>query len=233
MTQVRAIIFDKDGTLFDFSRTWEAWAATFLQRLTSDPDQAQSIGKAIGFNVAAQRFNADSVVIAGTPMEVAQALADALPHLPFEDVVRLINEEAERAPQVEAVPLLPLLTELLAQDVRLAVVTNDAEASAHAHLLAAGVSSHFDFVAGCDSGFGAKPEPGQLVACVESFGLSPSEVLMVGDSTHDLIAANALGMRSVGVLTGMAEHVTLAPLATAVLPDIGHLPAWLAGTTKP
>ena len=49
---------------------------------------------------------------------------------------------------------------------------------------------------------------------------------MVGDSTHDLIAGRAAGMQTVGVLTGMAE-AELAPLADAVLPDIGHLPDWL------
>ena len=29
---VRGIVFDKDGTLFDFATTWEAWAAAFLMR---------------------------------------------------------------------------------------------------------------------------------------------------------------------------------------------------------
>ena len=86
-----------------------------------------------------------------------------------------------------------------------------------------------DFIAGCDSGHGAKPQPGQLLAFAERIGLSPDRIVMVGDSTHDLIAGRSAGMQTVAVLTGLAEAAVLAPYADAVLPDIGHLPAWLAG----
>ena len=34
-------------------------------------------------------------------------------------------------------------------------------------------------------------------------------------------------MRTVAVLTGLAEAADLAPYATVVLPDIGHIPAWI------
>ena len=51
---------------------------------------------------------------------------------------------------------------------------------------------------------------------------------MVGDSTHDLRAGRAAGMRAVAVLTGLAEADELAPLADAVLPDVSHLPAWIS-----
>ena len=34
-------------------------------------------------------------------------------------------------------------------------------------------------------------------------------------------------MRTVAVLTGLADTATLSPLADVVLPDIGHLAAWL------
>jgi phosphoglycolate phosphatase len=36
-------------------------------------------------------------------------------------------------------------------------------------------------------------------------------------------------MRTLGVLTGLAPEAELAPLADAVLPHIGHIPAWLDG----
>jgi len=42
-----------------------------------------------------------------------------------------------------------------------------------------------------------------------------------------LHAGHAAGMRTVAVLTGMADEATLAPLADVVLPNIGHLPEWL------
>ena len=42
-----------------------------------------------------------------------------------------------------------------------------------------------------------------------------------------LQAARAAGMRTVGVLTGMAGPEDLMPYADVVLPDIGHIPGWL------
>ncbi len=56
---------------------------------------------------------------------------------------------------------------------------------------------------------------------------------MVGDSTHDLAAAREAGFRAVAVLTGPADFAELAPLAEAVLPDIGHLEDWLARRNGP
>lgn len=228
--RVDAILFDKDGTLFDFGATWEGWAESFLLRATGgDRARAARIGQHIGFDLQARRFEPGSIVIAGTPDEVTERL---LPHFPdrgFDDILRMLNEEAEHAPQAEAVPLLPLLGRLRDLGLRLGVATNDAEGPALVHLEAAGVRGYFDFIAGCDSGHGAKPQPGQLLAFAERIGLSPDRIVMVGDSTHDLIAGRSAGMQTVAVLTGLAEAAVLAPYADAVLPDIGHLPAWLAG----
>jgi phosphoglycolate phosphatase len=96
-----------------------------------------------------------------------------------------------------------------------------------AHLDTAKVRHLFDFIAGFDSGYGAKPAPQPLLAFAAAMGLAPEQVVMVGDSTHDLIAGRAAGMKTIAVLTGMAGPADLAPLADAVLPDIGHIPGWL------
>lgn len=227
MSDVRGILFDKDGTLFDFSKTWEAWAASFLRRIGNDEHHATLLGAAVGFDLPAQRFARDSIVIAGTPAEVAQALTHQLPGRSNAEMLSLINEEAEKAPQSEVVPLKPFINELKAKGYYVGVVTNDAEQPARAHLDAAGVTSLFDFIAGFDSGFGAKPDAGQLLAFAKYMRIAPETVLMVGDSTHDLIAAERAGMRAVGVLTGLADEQSLTPLADTVLAHIGHLPTWL------
>ena len=59
-------------------------------------------------------------------------------------------------------------------------------------------------------------------------GLPPASIAMIGDSRHDLLAGRAAGMPTVAVLTGVAEAAELASVADAVLPDIGHLPDWIA-----
>jgi phosphoglycolate phosphatase len=229
MSELQGLIFDKDGTLFEFSATWEAWAQAFLLRLTDgDRAAAAKIGQDIGFDMATRKFASDSVAIAGTPDEIAQALAPHFPDLSPDGMLAMLNDEATMAPQVEAVPLIPYLTGLRAQGIKLGVATNDSEEPALAHLNSAGVVELFDFIAGFDSGYGAKPAAGQLLAFCKQTGCDPSRVAMVGDSTHDLMAGKAAGMRCIAVLTGMAPRDVLAPYAEVVLPDIGHIPDWLS-----
>lgn len=230
MKEIKGLIFDKDGTLFDFAATWEAWATAFLLRAAAgDRARARHVGSHIGFDLDAQKFDRDSVVIAGTAGEVSQALHVHFPEMTLAQMSELLDYEAERAPQEQAVPLDPLLRGLRDAGFALGVATNDSERPARAHLMQAGVQDHFDFIVGFDSGFGGKPAPGQLLAFAEHTGLDPTAIAMVGDSTHDLHAGRAAGMHCVGVLTGLADADELSPFADVVLPDIGHLPAWLSG----
>ncbi|KIC42110.1 phosphatase [Ruegeria sp. ANG-R] len=226
---IDALVFDKDGTLFDFAATWGTFGRTALERL-SDGDMrlASELGRAIGFDLAQESYEPDSVVIAGTVDEVAGALKPHLPELSLEQLVETLNRASAEARQIPAVPLAPFLDELRQAGLKLGVATNDAEMPALQHLHSVGVRDHFDFVAGYDSGHGYKPGPGQLLAFARHVEVEPSCIAMVGDSLHDLEAGRAAGMATIGVLTGMATAETLEPLADVVLPDIGHIPGWLS-----
>jgi phosphoglycolate phosphatase len=179
------------------------------------------------FDLGAGRFNPTSLVIAGTNREAAECVAQALPELEVAQIEHELMIRASQAPLAPAVPLAPFLDGLSSQGLKLGVMTNDSEFGARSHLQSAGVEAHFDFIAGFDSGHGAKPAPDPLLAFARDVGLAPDRVVMVGDSAHDLIAGRAAGMQTVGVLTGMAGHDELAALADIVLPDIGHLPGWI------
>ena len=229
MTAIHGVLFDKDGTLFDFEATWSAWAAMMLTDLAGgDLARASGLGARMGYDFALGRFDPASPVIAGTPDDIVRLLSPGVPELSPVELIDRINAAAARAPQAEAVPLGPLLAALRDLGLALGVATNDAEAPARAHLAGVGQEQAFDFIAGYDSGYGGKPEPGMCLGFAAAVGLEPGAVLMVGDSTHDLQAGRAAGMRTVAVLTGMAREADLAPLATVVLPDIGHLPDWIA-----
>lgn len=224
---IRGIVFDKDGTLFDFRASWGRWARGFIASLARDDDHARRLAAAIGYLPEGNTFEPDSPVIAATASDIAAAL---LPHVDGHDHSSLtdaIDIAAAGVPMAEAVPLVPLFEALRARGLKLGVATNDSEIPARAHLDRHGLTALLDFISGYDSGHGPKPGPGMCLAFAEMTGLDPAEVLMVGDSLHDLEAGRRAGMRPVAVLTGIAGPETLAPHAETVLPDIGALPGWL------
>lgn len=224
---IKALIFDKDGTLFDFRASWGAWTENLLAVLAQDADHAASLATALGYGPERHHFAPDSPMIAMTTPEIADLL---LPHLPCMTGAALnarMNALAAEAPMIPAVDLPGVLGGLREKGLLLGLATNDTEVPARTHLAGAGVLELFSFVAGCDSGFGGKPAPGQLLAFLRQTGLAPHSVAMVGDSLHDLEAGRAAGMLRVAVLTGITGHAELAPHADVVLPDIGHLADWI------
>lgn len=226
--RAEAVLFDKDGTLFDFRATWDAWAGGVLERLAKgDAERLEWLTAAIGYDPVIGGFLPESPVIAGTNRQVAALMLPGLDGWTLDGLERFLSVAAETAPLVEAVPLASLLARLRQAGLSLGVMTNDSQRTAHAHLAAAHVEGAFDFVAGADSGFGAKPQPEPLLAFARAVRKAPDRVVMVGDSAHDLIAGRAAGMQTLAVLTGPATQSELAPLADAVLPDIGALPDWL------
>ena len=226
--RVDGVLFDKDGTLFDFKATWNAWALGVISELSQGVSEVEiGIAEVLRFDLLRGAFRADSPVIAGTNREVAELILTVVPKRDLAATEAFLTERAARAPLVPAVPLAPLLDRLRAAGLATGVMTNDTEFGARAHLGAAGVVHLFDFIAGFDSGWGGKPAPEPLWAFASAQGLAPERVAMVGDSRHDLEAGRAAGMVTVGVLTGMAERADLADLADVVLPNIGHLPEFI------
>lgn len=227
---IDAILFDKDGTLFDFSATWSATTRQVIEKLSrNDPVLAVTLAGVAGFDLDTGAFAPDSILIAWSNREIAEELVQVLPGRSVQEIEDHMIAGATGADLVPAVPLPGFLDDLAARGLVLGVMTNDAETSARHHLETAGVLDRFAFIAGFDSGHGAKPAPGPLLAFCRAVGATPARTAMVGDSTHDLVAGRAAGMITIGVLTGLASAADLQPHADVVLADIGHIPGWLAG----
>jgi len=225
---ITTVLFDKDGTLFDFRSVWGDWATGLIGELSGgDADRAAILARALGFDLERSDFMPDSPLMHGTPGDIARSL---LPHVPGATPAGLISRMNLRLagmPQREATPLRPLMELLRARGLRLGVITNDTVSEAREELRRAGILHFFDRVIGADCGYGQKPGPGQINAFLEFSGVAPFQTVMVGDSPQDLVAARAAGVAALGVLTGLTERRQLAPLADAVLPDISQLPEWL------
>lgn len=225
--EIKALLFDKDGTLFDFQATWGEWTKNYIQNITANEARALAMAHAVGIDWEAASFAPDSPIIAGSPEEMVEVMLPFATGYTSASLLADIYRSTSQATQVPATDLTQLLCAFKDQGYAIGVATNDAEAPARANLRHAGIEELFDFIAGFDSGHGAKPEPGMLRAFAAAMGCAPDAVLMIGDSTHDLAAAKAARMPAVGVLTGIAAAQELAPHAEAVLPSIASLPAWL------
>ena len=76
---------------------------------------------------------------------------------------------------------------------RLGIVTNDAEANAHAQITRLGLGQFVEFIAGHDLGFGSKPAAGPVLAFASAIDVEVREVAVVGDTAYDIAAAHAAG----------------------------------------
>jgi phosphoglycolate phosphatase len=107
------------------------------------------------------------------------------------------------------------------------IATNDLKDPTLAQLKKIDIANFFIEIIGSDSGYGAKPEPSQLLEIARTIGLKASEVVMVGDSVHDMIAARKANFKAIGVLTGVATKEDLQPYSDVVLNDISYLLSWI------
>ncbi len=230
--EIAGVIFDKDGTLFDFNATWGVWSAGMISDLAAgDAATVARLAEVLGYDLENRVFHPGSLVIASTVQELADAVLRVVPG-DKQALIARMNARAAEVGQVPAADLSHVMQQLRDMGLRLGVATNDAEAPARKHLDRAGITSVFDFIAGYDSGFGGKPEPGQLHGFCAATGLKAEACVMVGDSLHDLHAGRAAGMRTVGVLTGPAPAAELAPFADVVLNSVAELPDWIAGMNR-
>src|SRR5690606_14233443 len=97
------------------------------------------------------------------------------------------------------------LDALRGRGVRLACVTNKRLRFAEALLDQAGLLDRFELVLGGDSVAERKPSPMLLHAAAERLRIQPAVAAYVGDSYHDMHAAEAAGWRFVWVTYGYRQ----------------------------
>ena len=199
-----------------------------LETITKgDADQFERAAASIGFNTEADGFNPDSICIAGSNIDIATALATVFP----------IDDPAQFGAELDRLFLVACeetallidgaelaLEELKGLGLSLGIATNDGEENAKKQMEKFRLTKLFDMIMGADSGHGGKPGPGMVNAFIENGGYAASQVMMVGDSLHDIEAGNRAGAVTVGVETGPATRQELESHADHVLPSIRELP---------
>ena len=227
MVQISGILFDKDGTLLDYAKSWlPVNRALADYAAKGDADLASHLLSVCGMDPETGYVTPDSLLAAGTAYEIAKGMAENGARYDLADLtIEFDRQFAEGAKY--AVPVTDLLNyfdRLKSKGFKLGIASSDNEKSIRATVERFGFLHLVDFIAGYDSGHGSKPEPGMIFGFCETVGLKPHQIAMVGDNNHDMhMGKNAGAGLTIGVLTGTGSRESLDIAADYVLDDITGL----------
>jgi len=225
---IRGILFDKDGTLVDFFETWiPAYhaASDLASAVAGDSALGDRLLRLGGYDPATGTLNPDSILASGTTLEICDLWAAAAGVPDRQKLSRDLHREMEAYVTARPVPVADGIAELFRRladrGLVLGMATMDGEAVARATADAFNLSEFLSFISGYDSGYGSKPAPGMVRGFCSVTGLSPVDVLVVGDTDRDMSMARAAGAGlAVAVLTGATPREGLVPIADRVIASV-------------
>jgi HAD superfamily hydrolase (TIGR01509 family) len=191
----RAVLFDMDGVLLKSEEAWFRTVEAAGVRFRGSPVTREDFTPTFG-----QGTDADLTVfgLSCTPAELDHFYAQEFPrHLGTE---LWVNPDAR-----------PLLDALHARGVGCAVVTNTVGPLAEELLRRAGLREAFASLATADRVAHAKPAPDLVLLALRDLSASARDAVMVGDSRFDRAAAQAAGVRFIGLGTdgdARVEHLS-------------------------
>ncbi|MDP9567882.1 UNVERIFIED_ORG: phosphoglycolate phosphatase [Kosakonia oryzae] len=220
LQSIQGVAFDLDGTLVDSAPGLTAAVDSALYALEL-PQAGEArvvtwIGN--GADVLMERaFNWSRQERA--IQRAAQGKPDIEEHVPQEEQIRMLRKLFNRYYEdtvEEGSFLFPdvadTLAALHAQGLPLALVTNKPTPFVAPLLEALDIAQFFSFVVGGDDVVNKKPHPEPLLLVCKKLNIQPDELLFVGDSRNDILAAKAAGSVSVGLTYGYnyGEAITLS-----------------------
>ncbi|QEX21657.1 phosphoglycolate phosphatase [Hypericibacter adhaerens] len=231
---VRGVLFDKDGTLFDFNATWmPLYLETADEVAGGDKALALRLLVESGYDEVTRRLDPRSPLAAGTNQQIAEIWARvAGGEWSVQRLTRRFDANFAKSMAMRPTPvtdLAVLFGHLKRKGLRIGVATMDSHAAARAAVETFELVGLVDFVCGYDSGHGHKPGPGMVEAFCRAVELPARDVAVVGDTPHDMHMARAAGAGlALGVLTGVSPREVLADHADRVLASIAELETLLA-----
>ncbi len=208
---VQAIAFDLDGTLVDsivdLAQAANAMRADLGLELLNEDTIESYVGDGMGTLVHRSLTN-----------EMQGIAEDALWQQGFTLFVQ--HYFAHIADNTRPYPgVIDGLKLLKKQSFPLVVITNKNERFAIELLKRLDLLDYFSIVIGGDTLPERKPSAAPLIHACEVLNIKPDELIMVGDSKNDILAAKAAGATAVGVNYGYANMNDLSQ-NKATAPDI-------------
>ena len=191
-SNVRAFLFDLDGTLIDSKLDLVSSVNFMLREMQRDVLPLATVASYIGH---------------GAPRLVADALGPDAAEADRKRGLEIFLAHYEKH-SLDATRAYPGVLEGLQslQDHPMAVLTNKPAKMSVEILEALGLRKYFRAVYGGDSFEKKKPDPAGALAILKDLGAQPLESAMVGDSDVDIKTARNAGMFAIVVNYGFGQH---------------------------
>jgi phosphoglycolate phosphatase len=236
---LKGIIFDKDGTLFDYAQVWgEVLAQSITEAFTvlGKPDheeakkamlrmlgidhEGKTIPKGLVFTHRKDR------ILCRFMLFCARYRINALKAFKtYEENVRnselLIKEKLMSMDFSVQQELFSLLKEC---NYSIGIITSDTISSTHLFLRQMGLDDMVDFISARDSDYKRKPNPEAFDFFCSKFNLQSNEVAVVGDTGTDMkFAKNSKAGYRIALLSGSNNKKLLQKTSDVLYGDISSL----------
>ena len=237
--KLKAIIFDKDDTLFDYAQVWEDVLKASIDNAfetMGKHDRHEAKGamlRLMGIDESGQCLPSGLVFTHRRARIFRRFLLYCIRW-------RINAIKAMRAYHQSVIHSEALLTAKLStmdfsiqqhlfsslkdHGYLIGIITSDNDSSTSLFLSLMGLESYIDFVASRDSHYRRKPNPQAFLEFSNTFNLETRQIAMVGDTLTDMLfAKRARSGYRIGVLSGSNDSRALARTSDVVYPDISAL----------
>ena len=214
LTNIRAVVFDFDGTLFDATdaicHSLNAALAAHGRAPLSRAEILPRIGRPL--------YEIFQTLEPDAPPERVQSHVDAYREAFWPVCLKLTRE----------LPGLRACLDRLRGRVGLAIATNRSGRGAQYILDGFGLAKDFTVIVALEDVKKVKPDAEPVLQACARIGVQPDCAAMVGDTPDDMRAGRAAGAVAIGITTGAHDRAVLMEAgATAVVDSLAELPGLL------
>jgi len=240
--EIKGIIFDKDGTLFNYSEVWGPFIGHALDEImmtfnikSKEREKARAkLARIIGVGDKGERYP-DGILfhhdkrIKATCKLFLYCIHYGINPFSFAKFFRTMTKDPARGIEKELSEMdfsrvQELFRRLSEKKVALGVVTNDTTSSAKTCFRCMGIDEYVNFLRTKESNCRRKPNPEAINQFCAHFSIKREEVAVVGDTIADMIfAANGKVGYAIAVMTGSGDKEALEKQSDVLYPSIDSL----------
>ena len=232
---IDCVIFDKDGTLIEIDNFWvprvQKWADLIATSLNLKHNFKKDVFELLGYSRLQNRVRNESP-LAVANMEALKVLISGIISrygIPWHEALTLAERTAKETIMADPNPneiiskgnILQTMEKLVTAGVHIAIVTSDNRRLTEITLSHLGIANLVSAMICGDDPIPTKPDPIAALNISKQLDISPSRMMMVGDSLTDMQFAASAGIAfRIGVASTPEKKSRLAPLANALVDSI-------------